>query len=508
MRILHIDANKRTLACWVVLLFGVVATLRGAEARRRGPIAGTFQTHCQAVPPHAATTTAIATRLRGGATAPGGKAPPKKGVITPPRGSTTNRKSQSLGGGTASIPNEVFNLVKAIVGVGVLSLPSGIAAFSGSKTALVPSVAIMTVIGLLSAYGFATIGRVCAYTGGTSYRQAWALSVGEKSSWIPAYSTTAKTFLACLAFSMVLKDTFTSLLRANNPTVVALGVTSCILLPLCLRKSLASLAAFSLLGVLGMIYTFGAMAWRFVDGSYSSSGTTSQLLLDTAEHLRPSFASVGSWTDVLHPKSLILVCMLSTAYMAHFNAPKFFLELKDNTLPRYHTVVYTSFGISIVLMAGMTAMGFLTFGASSSGLILNNYSPHDALIFASRLAVALSLVFSYPLAFQGCRDGVLDLFQVSSERRADDKFVNLTTVALLGILTALAVTLNDVGFVLAFGGATLGNLLTYVYPALMYCAINTKQGRNETLGVAVALASALLGIFMGAVGANMALQKK
>jgi hypothetical protein len=29
------------------------------------------------------------------------------------------------GGGTATIPNEVFNLVKSIVGAGVLSLPAG-----------------------------------------------------------------------------------------------------------------------------------------------------------------------------------------------------------------------------------------------------------------------------------------------------------------------------------------------------------------------------------------------
>lgn len=29
------------------------------------------------------------------------------------------------GGGTATIPNEVFNLIKSIVGAGVLSLPAG-----------------------------------------------------------------------------------------------------------------------------------------------------------------------------------------------------------------------------------------------------------------------------------------------------------------------------------------------------------------------------------------------
>jgi hypothetical protein len=37
----------------------------------------------------------------------------------------SNANEASNGGGTASIPNEVFNLVKSIVGAGVLSLPAG-----------------------------------------------------------------------------------------------------------------------------------------------------------------------------------------------------------------------------------------------------------------------------------------------------------------------------------------------------------------------------------------------
>ena len=40
-----------------------------------------------------------------------------------PRGGSSEKGLQ--GGGTATIPNEVFNLVKSIVGAGVLSLPAG-----------------------------------------------------------------------------------------------------------------------------------------------------------------------------------------------------------------------------------------------------------------------------------------------------------------------------------------------------------------------------------------------
>lgn len=33
--------------------------------------------------------------------------------------------------------------------------------------------------------------------------------------------------------------------------------------------------------------------------------------------------------------ALILVSMLSTAFVAHFNAPKFYSELKDKSVPRW-----------------------------------------------------------------------------------------------------------------------------------------------------------------------------
>jgi len=405
----------------------------------------------------------------------------------------------------ASIPNEVFNLVKGIVGVGVLSLPAGVAAFGSAPSAFIPAGILIAVIGCLSGYGFALIGKVCAYTGAKSYREAWSRTVGERSSWIPAWSVTFKTFLACLAFSMVLADTFSSLLESTRNTTL-LAVTSLVLLPLCLLKNLKSLAPFSLLGVMGMAYTAVAMTVRFLDGSYLMSGDSQGKLVEQiASNLRPKFGNLGA-NSVLSPNALILVCMLSTAYMAHFNAPKFYLELKNNTLPRFNSVVSWGFGISIFLMGFISMIGFLTFGKACDGLVLNNYAGSDMWMGFSRIAVAVSLVFSYPLAFTGCRDGFLDLAKVPVDKRSS-RTLNLVTVTLLGVITCCACKLTDVSFVLAFGGATLGNALTYVYPALMYRAVVAQQGRtNEKFGVNVSLASAALGIVMGTVGATMAVR--
>ena len=244
----------------------------------------------------------------------------KKAAAVPAKKTVTVTATATKSEG-ASIPNEVFNLVKAIVGVGVLSLPAGIAAFADAPSAVLPAVTMIAIIGMLSGYGFALIGKVCAYTGAKSYREAWAESVGPSTSWIPAWSATLKTSLACLAFSMVLGDTFSSLMGTpRTPTLI--GMTVCILLPLCLMKNLKSLAPFSLLGVMGMGYTALALTVRYLDGSYAMTATPEGLHIpqgnlvgDVAANLRPVFGSKGGVESVMSPSSLILLCMLSTAYM-------------------------------------------------------------------------------------------------------------------------------------------------------------------------------------------------
>lgn len=225
-----------------------------------------------------------------------------------------NQAEKQVSEDGASIPNEVFNLVKAIVGVGVLSLPAGVAAFGSAPSAFIPAGILIAVIGMLSGFGFSLIGKVCAYTGAKSYREAWSRTVGENTSWIPAWSATCKTFMACLAFSMVLGDTFSSLLETGRNGTL-LSVTLLVLTPLCLMKDLKSLAPFSLLGVMGMAYTALAMTVRWLDGSYSMLGEEAgPLAAEVAKHLRPKFGNMGV-SSVISPNALILVCMLSTAYM-------------------------------------------------------------------------------------------------------------------------------------------------------------------------------------------------
>lgn len=187
-------------------------------------------------------------------------------------------------------------------------------------------------------------------TGGRTYRDAWSKSVGEDSSWIPAVTCTFKTCFAVLSYSMILADTIQSLVRSSaaaaaspsllqttlasvTRTQALLGITTTTLLPLCLVKNLSGLAPFSLVGVVGMIYTAIAMVVRYVGKSYAlpivvAAATTTKgkggataaavagsgkYLSDISSTFRPKFGSLGA-RGALSPNVFILICLLSTAY--------------------------------------------------------------------------------------------------------------------------------------------------------------------------------------------------
>lgn len=396
----------------------------------------------------------------------------------------------------------------------------GIAAFGDAPSAIIPATILITLIGGISAYGFSLIGRVCSYTGSQSYRDAWSQSVGDSTSWIPAATCTFKTCFAVLSYSMILADTIRALLFTagieTTRTLALLGITSTTLLPLCLLKNLSSLAPFSLMGIAGMFYTAIAMAIRYLGGAYklgvpavkrgNAAVPAGKYLADVAANYKPTFGDVGA-AGALSPNVFILICLLSTAYMAHFNAPKFYVELKDNTIKRYNTVVGSSFGISVFIFALVGSLGFLTFGSASSGLILNNYSSKDVLMSLSRIAVTISIVFSFPLVFVGARDGWLDLLKVPMEKRTDSVLTK-TTLAILTGITLIASQLKELAFIMSLAGATLGNALIYVYPALMFRSAVKAMGEKASKGlkreVPFAMFSALLGVVMGGIGAKMA----
>jgi amino acid permease len=186
----------------------------------------------------------------------------------------------------------------------------------------------------------------------------------------------------------------------------------------------------------------------------------------------------------------------------HYNSPRFFLELKNASIPRFVQAVGYSFGLSGIFYIVIAATGYLTFGGNSASYILNNYSANDPLATASRLAVGFSTLLTYPLAFFGVRDGCLDILQVPQHLQTKAN-LNVFTIVLLTILTIVPILIDDLGVINAVGGGCLATLLCFVFPALMYRqAIRNLPRKNlgQEVEVVFAMILMVIGVMLGIVG--------
>jgi amino acid permease len=308
-------------------------------------------------------------------------------------------------GGDATISSEIVNMSKNLIGCGVLSLSGGIAMYSNSPRAVLSASFWIVILGGIFGYFCLLIAKVCKITKSVTYRECWENSMGDKGALAVSFVYALKPAMANLAYSTILSQTLQSLLKTGGIDVsrieALLFVTIIGILPLCLLKNLNVLAPCSVLGTAGSIATAVAMSIRYLDGSYQEGGL---YFGDIPAALQPSFGERNmAWSGSVLP----YVCMLFEAYVMHYNSPRFYSELKDPTVPRFAIVVGTSFGFSAVINIVIASTGYLTFGGSCDGYILNNYSPQDNLATLCRLAVAVSTLLTYPIVFMGYRDGVL-----------------------------------------------------------------------------------------------------
>lgn len=228
-------------------------------------------------------------------------------------------------------------LVKNIVGTGVLTLPAGIARLSDAGASSYEAFGLATLLilafGALNAWGFLLIGEACAATQEASYVGAWRKTVGS-GSWMPALASLLLCSTAAIACATVIAETGTDLCAAflgvpysSISTVAVLaGAAVTILTPLCLLPSLAPLGTASYFGVGGVALTAGAMAWRLLDGSYLPGGSLVDLspvapAFTAAAAAASEVATAPALPSFSTGSSAFFICLLSNAYLAHYNAP-------------------------------------------------------------------------------------------------------------------------------------------------------------------------------------------
>ncbi|EGB07723.1 hypothetical protein AURANDRAFT_64742 [Aureococcus anophagefferens] len=284
---------------------------------------------------------------------------------------------------------------------------------------------------------------------------------------------------------------------ARRATIGALAVGA--LWPLCSLKSLAALAPTSALGTGGVLYTAGFMAKRCLDGTYAAGGRFAKE------------CGVATFGDTLGFGSVnlgVYLAMCGTAYMAHFNAPSFFQDAGKKMKP-YNAVIRNGFGLSILLNIAFMAAGFNTFGKGAKGLVLNNYATTDALAVVARALFGVSVVFTFPLAYNAVKTGLRGVARNMFAKTDAETLEKAVVGVPLALITAIALVVDDAGVVAALTGALMGSAVIYALPALMLLKGDkvAKAGWEKKIAPFAMLAMGAVGAVLG-VSAGSGPRKK
>ena len=335
--------------------------------------------------------------------------------------------------------------------------------------------------------------------------------MGEKSTYMVDSMIAILCFSCAVIYSGILGDLSTSLLdqygiKGTQRTSNLLMITMAALWPICCIKDLSALAFTSILGFGAILYTVVFIVIRALDGSYALPAGRFVTAGEKALKLLPTFEKSSLWN--MDFSSLVLASNLGLAYIAHYNGPAFYRNLKDATAERFSKMVNASFFVLIVLYAVTMAAGYSTFGDVCQGNILLNYHPDDILSTLGQVATFTSILCGFPLVAAGARESLVSAMASFGYNVGQYHFAVVT--CLLAAITAIACTVQDVSLVVGLTGAAMGSFIVYICPPLIYtAAVRSTKGAGSAEDIRARRYLALLpfGVLIGALGVYMTLKQ-
>ena len=370
---------------------------------------------------------------------------------------------------------------------------------AGGGTGSVLATIILAVFGFLSWYSLVSFARaadvVLVKAGekepGESLSAVWerTLPNGKLTTYIPDIGCVALTVGCLLFYSAFIGDLFGSLVSGipGIPSIlqkrwtVLLLLHLCPILPLCLKKDLSALKYSSMTGLIGIFYTIFFVGKRLRDGSYAEGGKFFDLM---EAHYHPAaqaaFPSSGSsllgYVADLPPfhagKGLLtLMNMCCVAYACHYNAVKYFMELKNRTVPALKRVMAWGIGGTFLVFWCMMLLGYATFGVNSQALLLNNYhGSKDVMAGLARLFTGIAIISGYALMFAGMKAALFSFLKLdrSGIDNISQKQNTISAILLAAIATgACFVTEHELATVIGIVGSVIGSVVIYMFPAFV-----------------------------------------
>ncbi|AET38825.1 Avt7p Ecym_3335 [Eremothecium cymbalariae DBVPG len=283
---------------------------------------------------------------------------------------------------TATVYSSTVNLVKTIVGAGLLAIPYAFRA-DGVTVAII----LLLFAAITSGFGLYLLSL-----------SSKALLNPRQSSFFTLCSVTYPKlsflfdfamFIQCygvgLSYLVLVGDLFSSLLGGRRNWWI-LGSTI-IVVPLAHLRQLDSLKYSSLVGLLSITYLVLLVTGTFLQGVMFGN--------KYVEHRGDvSWLHIHSVGELVSTFSIIIL-----AYTGSMNMFSVINELKDNSTANAKRVVYYSVGISTLIFLSVGLGGYLTFGNNVLTNVILNYDESAITTRIGTFSLGTMVILSFPLLF-------------------------------------------------------------------------------------------------------------
>ncbi|RHY28606.1 hypothetical protein DYB32_005837 [Aphanomyces invadans] len=351
-------------------------------------------------------------------------------------------------------------------------------------------------VGLGMGYTAELLVRVHIATNVSTFNGLAEVAFGPVVSKIVSATTIFAILGACVGCIEIVTDLspflvhFVGIETLYNPTVIVLTVFIVAVYPLTLLKNITALRFSSYVGFVASIYLVVAVTVR-------AASSTPAAIVDpvrpTFDHLPLKIAHVASVFNYAFVSHLNVIPLY--ANLRHAMQPSLVPSTALSALSLMRVVIYTMSCFCIVMYAVFGTHALTLYGSHIQGNILLNLE-NDRVMAFPRLAVLVTILFSFPLLFHPFML-LVESFALQC-MGSEDVYVSrrakaMQSLVLLLVVVAVATVMPGIQVTFSLTGASCVTLICYVFPVLTYlqlCPTDSVLRRGAAVVVGVVGAAA------------------
>lgn len=293
---------------------------------------------------------------------------------------------------TGTPASSTVNLVKTIIGAGLLAIP-----FAFRNDGVVIGALLTLVAAVTSGFGLFILAKCSKTLINPRNSSFFTLCMLTYPSLSPLFDLAmiVQCFGVGLSYLVLIGDIFPGLF-GGEPNFWIL-VSALVIVPLCCLKRMDSLRYSSIIGLFALAYL------SLLVVSYYAHD-----VLWTNDY--KAYRGEVYWFKVYDHKGLLSTfSIIVFAFTGSMNLFSIINELKENSMANITSVINRSISISTMVFLTVGVLGYLTFGSKTLGNVILNYDPDSTWVYIGKLCLGSMVMLSFPLLFHPCRIAINNL---------------------------------------------------------------------------------------------------